>query len=113
MNHRANVETESERFGAVFEELGIEVRKRADGGVDSAVPLRVGGVSLQVYFNEPARGRAAYFAFNPTTYEDFAWSPGWQPIENDRRDKYVKYMPAAGSEREALERVIAFRTRQP
>lgn len=95
-------------FRGVLKQLAIEYKRRADGGVSDASPLRRQGRSIFIYLHDATRDRGPYFAFNPRQYEGYLWRGLWQTVPVARADDHVKYLPIPGKEREALENAIAF-----
>src|SRR5689334_19803743 len=102
-------ERRSEFFAQLFDTLGITFRRTHAARIDNTVPLKVGGRSLQLYFNEANSRWGAYFAAHERLYQTYDWSKRWLPARVGKKEQgYIKLVPYPGQERLALMELISY-----
>jgi hypothetical protein len=102
-------ERRSQFFGELLERLGVAFARNGSGQVDNTVPLRIGSVSLQLYFNESNWKWGAYFATHEGLYRGYHWTQYWLPAPVGKVGSgYQKMVPYPGLEHEALADLVKY-----
>jgi hypothetical protein len=87
-------ERRSQYFGQLFDVLGISFKRKGPVEIDNTVPLRVGDVSLQLYFNEANSRWGAYFAAHEGLYRGYGWTSYWLVAPVGKLESgYLKMVP--------------------